>query len=247
MTYQQMASVYDHFMADAPYDDWVYFTTEIVKNKKVKRIIDLGCGTGEITIRMSELGYDLVGLDYSEEMLTYAAQKAYKKRLPITWLQQDLTKMEGLTDFDLAISYCDVINYITEEKDIANVFERTFKSLNSGGTFIFDVHSMYQVEANYKNSTFAEVLDEMSYIWFCSEGDEKGEMYHDLTFFVHEKNNSYQRFDETHHQRTYPIPFYEKLLSEAGFTNIKVYADFSFEWNQNQEQMERIFFVAEKT
>lgn len=246
MSYQQMASVYDRFMAEAPYDDWVRFTMEIIKNKKVERILDLGCGTGEITLRLKEQAFDVVGIDYSEEMLAFAAKKALDKNMSITWLQQDLTTMEGLTDFDLAISYCDVINYITEKKDLREVFERTYHSLNSSGLFIFDVHSIYQVEHHYKNQTFADVLDDMSYIWFCLEGDEQGEMYHDLTFFMYDQEDKYVRFDEYHHQRTYPIQFYKQLLSEVGFTNIKVYADFSLELNQYNDQSERIFFVAEK-
>ncbi|WP_068674378.1 class I SAM-dependent methyltransferase [Oceanobacillus sp. Castelsardo] len=246
MVYKQMAYVYDKFMADAPYDEWVHFTLSVLGNRHINRIADLGCGTGEISTRLAEQGFETIGLDYSEDMLTYAANKANEKKLSITWLHQDLTEMEGLENIDLAVSYCDVMNYITEKAQIKEVFRRTYTSLNPDGIFIFDVHSLYQVEQNYKNQTFADVLEDMSYIWFCSEGEETGEMFHDLTFFVLDKDK-YVRFDEYHHERTYPISFYKETLKEVGFTNIKVYADFSLERDQLHEQSERIFFVAEKT
>lgn len=246
MVYKQMAYVYDKFMADAPYDEWVHFTQSILGDRQIKRIADLGCGTGEISIRLRELGFEIIGIDYSEDMLTYAASKANEKNVSVTWLHQDLTEMEGLEGIDLAISYCDVINYITGKAQIKEVFRRTYNSLNQSGMFIFDVHSIFQVEQNYKNQTFADVLEDMSYIWFCSEGEETGEMFHDLTFFVLD-NGKYVRFDEYHHERTYPISFYKKTLKEVGFTNVKVYADFSLEPEHLHDQSERIFFVAEKT
>ena len=241
-----MAYVYDKFMADAPYDEWVHFTLKLLGNRKVNRVADLGCGTGEISIRLAEQGFEMIGLDNSEDMLTYAANKANEKKISITWLHQDLTKMEGLDNIDLAVSYCDVINYITEKDQIKEVFRRTYSSLKQDGMFIFDVHSIHQVEQNYKNQTFADVLEDMSYIWFCSEGEEIGEMFHDLTFFVLDQDK-YVRFDEYHHERTYPISFYKETLKEVGFTNVQVYADFSLDLDQLHEQSERIFFVAEKT
>ncbi|WP_156291128.1 class I SAM-dependent DNA methyltransferase [Oceanobacillus salinisoli] len=244
MAYQQMAYLYDQFMSEAPYDKWIDFTENIIEDSQVSRIADLGCGTGEIAVRLAERGYQMTGVDYSADMLTYADSKANEKNLSITWLHQDLRELEGLANLDLAVSFCDVINYITNKDELEDVFQQIFAILKPGGLFIFDVHSIYQVEHHFKNQTFADVLDHMSYIWFCIEGEEVGEMFHDLTFFAQE-GDKYIRFDEFHHQRTYSIEFYHQLLFEAGFNNIKVYADFSLE-NLVHKDSERIFFVAEK-
>ncbi|RKQ37848.1 class I SAM-dependent DNA methyltransferase [Oceanobacillus halophilus] len=245
MAYKQMAYVYDKLMEDAPYDKWIEFTESMLEGNHVERIVDLGCGTGEITVRLAGKGFQMIGVDNSSDMLTYANNKATENKQNITWLHQDIRELEGLSNLDAAISYCDVINYVTEEADLKEVFKRTFSSLKSGGLFLFDIHSLHQVENNYHNQTFADVLDDVSYIWFCTEGDEKGEMYHDLTFFVSD-GQKYNRFDEIHHQRTYSITFYSNLLLKAGFSNIKVYADFSVIDNNIEENSERIFFVAEK-
>jgi len=247
MVYQGMAHIYDLFMKDAPYDDWIAFTKAIFKQsaKKMTHVVDLGCGTGEITARLANDGYRMTGVDNSLDMLTHAQHKSSEKSLSIQWLHQDLNELTGLTGLDAAISYCDVINYITEKEDLKNVFTRIANSLKEGGLFIFDVHDLHHVENHLVNQTFADVTDEAAYIWFCMEGEEIGEMYHDLTFFA-QNRNVYQRFEEYHHQRTYSINYYKQLLQAAGFKNIKVYADFLLTEQYSKETTERIFFAAEK-
>lgn len=240
-----MAALYDEFMIDAPYQEWVRFTKEILKDRHIKEIIDLGCGTGEITLKLSEAGFQLFGVDYSEDMLTLAAQKAMEVNLPIQWYCQDLRSLEGFSNIDCAISYCDVINYITEKDELENVFGRVYDLLKPGGIYLFDVHSIFRIESRYKNQTFADVLEDSAYIWNCVEGESPGEVFHDLTFFTI-KGDHYIRFDEYHHQRTYPIHIYQKILQDSGFENIKTYADFSLKENNVKEESERIFFYAEK-
>ncbi|SHF67411.1 class I SAM-dependent DNA methyltransferase [Ornithinibacillus halophilus] len=247
MAYQHMALLYDQLMEDAPYDQWVKFTEQILEHyqKDVKKIADLGCGTGEITIKLALEGYDITGVDNSSEMLSLAEQKASNANVNINWLHQDLTELTGLNELDVAVSYCDVINYIPEEADLTRVFKRVYDSLEKDGVFIFDVHSLYHVENHLVNQTFADVTDDASYIWFCVEGETPGEMYHELTFFARE-DNTYKRFDETHHQRTYPIEHYKKLLKDVGFDKVHIYGDFSIEEDSYSDTTERIFVVAEK-
>ncbi|MBM7597902.1 SAM-dependent methyltransferase [Virgibacillus halotolerans] len=247
MAYKQMASLYDQLMADAPCDAWVAFTLEAFRRsgKQITQVADLGCGTGEITKRLAKAGYTMRGVDYSADMLAHADRKANEEKLDIQWLCQDLTELEGLENLDAAVSYCDVINYIVSEDELAAVFGRVAGSLKVGGLFIFDVHALFHVQEHLINQTFADVTDEASYIWFCAEGDHPGEMYHDLTFFALNGTN-YEKFTEFHQQRTYSIAFYQQLLKDAGFDNIRVYADFSFDAENIDEEAERIFFVTEK-
>lgn len=242
-----MASLYDKLMTEAPYDEWVRFTERAFRQsgKQIDRIVDLGCGTGEITKRLAHAGYRVSGVDYSADMLTYADHKANRENVSIQWVCQDLRKLDGLTDLDAAISYCDVINYIVSEEELRTVFKRVADSLKEGGLFIFDVHSLFHIQNHLINQTFADVTDDASYIWFCSGGENPGEMHHDLTFFALD-GDKYERFEEFHHQRTYSIAFYQQLLKDAGFENLNIYADFSLKPGNVNEKSERIFFVAEK-
>ncbi|MCM3738675.1 class I SAM-dependent methyltransferase [Oceanobacillus luteolus] len=247
MAYGQMAMVYDHLMAHAPYEKWVEFTEEMFKEheKSIHHIADLGCGTGEITTLLAKKGYQIVGVDYSEEMLTLAESKAMENNVSVTWLHQDIRSLDGLENLDAAVSYCDVMNYITEPEDIKATFHNVYQSLKQDGLFLFDVHHLDYILDHYINQTFAEVTDEASYIWFCSPGEELGEMYHDLTFF-YLMNEKYERFDEQHHQQTYSINFYKEILEDVGFKNVKVYADFNTKQSNIDDNTARIFFSAVK-
>src|SRR5690625_6581402 len=131
MAYQEMALLYDQLMVDTPYDKWLTFTKEIIEKsgQDVNVIADLGCGTGEVTIRLAEAGYTLYGVDYSTDMLSHAQQKGSVKNLPIQWLMQDLRELRGLENLDLVVRYCDVMNYIIFGVDLRIVFSNIFHSL----------------------------------------------------------------------------------------------------------------------
>ncbi|WP_047986347.1 class I SAM-dependent DNA methyltransferase [Ornithinibacillus californiensis] len=246
MAYQLMAGLYDQFMGDAPYDQWVKLTERIIKQYDLKtpRIIDLGCGTGEITIKLAK-NYSITGIDYSSDMLTIAEQKASVKNLKIDWVHQDLVDLEGLVGFDVAISYCDVINYITSIESLQKVFTNVAKALNENGILVFDIHSVKHVEEELVGNTFSDVTESSAYIWNCFPGDHEGEMFHELTFF--QKNGeSYSRFDETHHQQTFAVHVYKELLNNAGLEILNIHADFLLENNFSESNAERIFIIAQK-
>lgn len=245
--YTHFAQLYDAFMKDAPYDRWVSFTEEILSEYAfvARTILDLGCGTGEIALRFAKKGYDVTGVDLSAEMLTIADEKARVQATPIAWIHQDLRTMEGIGEVDLAISYCDVINYITEEDELKQVFERVYDSLAEGGLFIFDVHGLSYAEQQLMDQTFSDVDEDMAYIWNCFSGKRRGELFHELTFFA-KQGNQYERFDEDHSQRTYEPVFYEQLLQKAGFSMIRIYSDFQLKIENHDEITERNFIVAQK-
>ncbi|WP_246206617.1 class I SAM-dependent DNA methyltransferase [Virgibacillus ihumii] len=242
-----MANVYDKLMDNAPYEQWVDFTENIISRsgKNVKTIADLGCGTGQIATKLAHKGYQVTGVDNSVDMLSVARKRADQERMSIQWIHQDLQFLEGLNNLDAAISFCDVINYITEEDALRSVFHCVAESLKTGGLFMFDVHSVNQVVQFYVNNTFADVQDDVSYIWFCTDGEKPGEMHHDLTFFVYD-GKKYDRFEESHYQRTYFVHFYKKLLHEAGFKISGLYGDFLMNVDFDEEKSERIFIIAEK-
>ncbi|WP_112181417.1 MULTISPECIES: class I SAM-dependent methyltransferase [Paraliobacillus] len=249
MSYNKMSYVYDLLMEDAPYDDWHAFTKYALKKygTETKKIIDLGCGTGQITCLLSQSGYDLVGVDLAADMLSHAEQRASANNLKIQWVEQDLRSLNGLSQFDAAVSYCDVINYITTEEELANVFSNVEQLLKPNGLFLFDIHAIGYVESELKDQVFSEMYEDMGYVWFCEPGEQEGEVFHNLTFFIQDQKQ-YDRFDEIHHQRTFPIPTYERLLKKCGFEIKGLYADFNFEpiSKETIEKEQRIFFVCQK-
>lgn len=247
MAYHELASLYDQLMDHAPYDDWVQFTKDTIaqKEKLVSRIVDLGCGTGEVAIPLAKEGYDMIGVDISTHMLACASNKALNENAQVQWLEQDMRQLTGLQDIDMVISYCDSINYITSEADLAAVFTGVYDSLAEGGLFVFDFHALPYATDHLMDQTFTHVSDGLSYIWDCEGGSLSGRMTHYLTFFQAD-GELYRRFDEVHEQRTFSLDVYESLLKKAKFNKITFYADFSLENSITADKGERIFAIAEK-
>ncbi|UUI38521.1 class I SAM-dependent DNA methyltransferase [Oceanobacillus oncorhynchi] len=248
MVYRKMAAVYNRLMDNVPYDDWVVMIQQMIAQteRPVQSIIDLGCGTGVITRKLAAGGYTMTGVDQSGDML-HEAQKDLEPAGGISWLEADMTKLDGVEQrYDMAISCCDVINYVTDLQAVEQAFKNVYQLLEPDGIFFFDVHSMHTVEDIYIGQTFSDVMEEAAYIWECIPGEEKGEMYHHVTFFHQEEEDRFIRFQEEHHQRTFPIEVYKNILKNIGFKKIHIYADFSLEADNWDEQSERIFFLAEK-
>ena len=247
MSYEQFAYLYDELMKDVPYDKWVELVVNMAKKYGVsgKQLLDLGCGTGELSIRLSEKGYHVTGVDLSGDMLTVAQAKAEGKGLTMSFYQQNMAELEGLGQFDIVGIFCDSLNYLHSKTDVIATFQRVNEHLSGSGLFIFDVHSIYKMTEIFKDQTFAVNEEEISYIWHCFEGEKPLSIEHDLSFFVlDEKTDMYQRYDELHVQRTFPIDDYNTWLQETGFEVLDVIAD--FETIPPLEKSERIFFICRK-
>lgn len=247
-SYGHFAYYYDRLMDHAPYDEWFKFTLDVLQSYQLKpnQIVELGCGTGEIALRLAENGYQITGVDLSSQMLTIAEEKARSKNLQIPFIMQDIRNLEGFSNVDLFISYCDVMNYITEEADLKKTFENIYRSLSKDGLFIFDIHNLYYAENNLIGSTFADVTDDLAYIWKCHRGDYPGEMFHEMHFFVRHEGESYTHFTEEHHERTYAVNTYEQLLLDVNFKSVQFVSDFQLKSPFNEKMSERIFIIAQK-
>lgn len=250
-SYGRFAAVYDRLMEDMPYDAWVEFAEEAWRRympSKPERIVDLGCGTGNIALPLAARGYALAGIDLSETMLAVAEQKAASapvKSGSIRWLCQDMREWNAGEPADAVVSFCDCLNYITEEADVRKVFAATYRQLRPGGVFLFDVHHPRQFESYADGQPFAYDDDDLAYIWFCDYDEARREIEHQLTFFIRQDAGSlFERVDEAHVQRAYETEAMASWLREAGFARVDMYADFG--WTPPDGQSARIFYAAVK-
>lgn len=239
-SYTHLALVYDRLMADAPYDEWIKFAQEEWNRcgLQPQKVIDLACGTGTISILLAEAGYQVAGIDLSEEMLCVTQEKAQEKGLKLELYQQDMREFISPALVDSVICFCDSLNYITSSAGVKQTFDRVYHALKPGGVFLFDVHSLYKVREVFGDHTFTLTEDEISYIWEC-EFDGEDSVIHDLTIFVQE-GQLYRRFDEFHVQRAYLMEDIVQWLRQSGFQEIQCYAD--FELQPPDETSERWFF-----
>ncbi len=252
-SYGQFAFVYDQLMEDMPYADWLDFArASWEKYGMPGTVVDLGCGTGSLSIPLARSGFHVYGIDLSPDMLAVASSKwedsqgagSALSAGSLRWLQQDMREWELQEPADAVISFCDCLNYLTEEEDVEAAFKATWTALRNGGTFLFDVHPPGQFVRYAEEQPF--VLDEpdVAYIWTCELEEERCEIEHHLTIFARSGDNSFRRFEETHVQRAYDPDWIEAALRRAGFRSVDRYAD--FELRPADENAERLFFAAVK-
>jgi len=247
MSYQQFAYLYDQLMEDVHYNLWIDFINRKIKQhsaRSVNKILDLACGTGELSIHLAKAGYHVVGIDLSEDMLSVAHAKATEANQRISFYQQDMTEIEPFDRFEVVVIFCDSLNYLKTPEDVQATFENVYKLLDSDGIFMFDVHSIYKMNEIFMNQTFTSSDDEVSFIWNSFPGGFPNSVEHELSFFVLDNEQGlYHRIDEIHYQRTYSPQDYQQWLNNAGFEIIDIDADFT---NKVNKKSERIFFTARK-
>jgi SAM-dependent methyltransferase len=247
MTYGGFAYLYDQLMGDVPYDKWVKITEEFGSKYQVsgRSLLDVACGTGELSCRFAFQGYQVTGVDLSEDMLAVAMAKSEAEGLRIPFIQQNMVDLEVVDQYDFITIFCDSLNYLTSEEEVIQTFEGVAKHLKEDGLFLFDVHSEYKMESIFQDQTFTHIDDNICYIWNCFRGDFPLSVEHELTFFVSEQSGrKFDRMEESHFQRTYPINQYRSWLQQTGFETLQILGD--LENHPPSDKSERILFIARK-
>ena len=247
--YDSFAAVYDVFMDNVPYEAWAAYLTDVFHREGIRDglILDLGCGTGTMTRLLEQEGYDMIGVDSSEEMLQIACRAREESGMQgaascILYLQQDMRDFELYGTVRAVISSCDSLNYILEEEELKQVFSLVNKYLDPGGLFLFDMNTPYKYEELLADHTFAETREECSFIWENSY-DRSGQINeYGLTLFVKEENGLYRRFDEVHLQRSYQPETVIRLLKEAGM-KLESVTD-AYTGREPSAASERLLFMA---
>lgn len=242
--YNKFAIVYDELMNDYDYKNWFNYIEDIFKkyDKNPKDILEMACGTGNLSYYFGEAMYKLTAFDLSEEMLAQAYDKlARYKNVKI--LKQNMIDFKFNKKFESIISICDSINYILDKEDLIRTFKNVYDHLEEGGIFVFDINSFYKFENVLSNNVFIEDREEIFYSWenFFDRNSRICDFY--LTFFLREGEN-YKRFDENHRERAYTTEEILEALEIAGFKTKHKYQCFTFD--QPKENTERINFVAVK-
>lgn len=245
--YTGFAAVYDMFMDDIPYAEWCEYLTALLQGNGVSDglVLDLGCGTGMLTRLLAARGYDMIGVDISEEMLEIAARRSDEvtgMEPEILYLLQDMREFELYGTVRAVVSICDSMNYLMEYEDLVQVFSRVNNYLDPGGVFIFDLNTIYKYEKELGDRTIAENRDEGSFIWenYYDEEDQVNE--YDLTLFIRETDGRYQKYEETHYQRAYSLESTRQAIAAAGMEFVAAYD--AFGKNAPREDSERIYVIA---
>ncbi len=223
MQYTVLPKFYDVLNTEADYDGYLeYLKSKIPENSSV---IDLGCGTGNISIGLAKASYDVTGLDASSEMLAEAYMKTEKAKARVFYTCQDITSFSVPTLFDAAVSCFDCLNYIVSKEKLRLALERVNASLKDGGLFLFDMNSPYKFETVYADNSY--VLEEEDI--FCTWENDYNAKTRKCKFYINIfacENSLYRRYYEEQTERAYTLSEIKTLLEKTGFELLSVSSDF---------------------
>jgi len=218
--YKKFAAVYDIFMArDIPYDAWAAYIDDTLGGKPAI-VLDLACGTGNMTLRLAERGYDMIGADASEDMLAQAQNKAFDQGYRILWLLQDMRRLDLYGTVDAVTCVCDGLNYIIKPDELWEVFRRVRLFLNPGGIFIFDMNTEYKFKEILAEGTFGDAAEGAEYQWDNRYDAETKINEYRLSFSPAEQSPLV--YKERHLQRAYDIGAVSNWLMDAGFASVRL-------------------------
>lgn len=242
--YHALAASYDRLTNDVDYEATVDFYLQILSREGVKprTAVDLACGTGSVALILARKGYDVIGVDMSEEMLTEAHQKTQNMINPPRFVCQKLQQLHLLRGVDLAVCALDSLDYITDPGDCAEAIRRTYKALNPGGIFIFDVNTPEKLRA-MDGQIFLDEDEDVYCVWRGEFDEDSNICSYAMDLFQRSGDVWYRSFEE-HREYAYSEEQLRTYLKDAGFTHIEVYADRKFEAPGAGEQ--RIYFKARK-
>lgn len=244
-SYERFAHVYDELQVDIPYDKYVEWVLQHAPCNQFPNLLDIGCGTGVLSLLLARAGYSVSGIDLSENMLSIAAERFADIGLHVPLFCMSMDELEGFEALDVVTIAIDSLNYVVQEKAVYATLERIYDALKDGGQLFFDVHSLYKMNDIFLDSPFTYDDGDISYVWHTEPGDFEHSVIHQMTFFVRDAvSDLYERFDEEHIQRTFPIEQYMTWLCTIGFNHVEVTADFTDD--APEYESERIFIRAVK-
>lgn len=242
--YGRFAGVYDMFMDNIDYEAWRDYLVQRLQEYGISDglVLELGCGTGTMTELLAASGYDMIGVDNSEEMLAEAMEKRVLSGHDILYLLQDMEEFELYGTVRAVVSVCDSLNYVTEKEDLLTVFRLVNNYLDPRGIFIFDVNTVYKYRELLGDSVIAENREEGSFIWENSFDPESGLNVYELALFLPREDGLYEKCEEVHYQKAYTAGEIRALLEEAGMELLEIYDAYTLE--PAREDSERLTIIA---
>ena len=245
MSYEIFASFYDSLTDNVDYDLYADFIKKVFDKYQsdVRIVLDIACGTGTLTQKLSEFGYEMIGVDSSESMLSVAQSKAFASEKQILYLCQEMEEIDLYGTVDAAICTLDSINHIEDKDSVNEMFRKVSLFMNKGGIFMFDVNSLYKHREVLGDNTFVYETDDVYCVWqnFYEESDSSVDI--ELDFFELD-DDVYVRYFESFAEFYYSDEELTEMLENSGFEVLKRCNGWSFE--DVDEITERIIYIARK-
>ncbi len=244
--YGDFAYYYDLLTENVDYESRCDYIYNLLADNGVGKgiLLDLACGTGTLSLLLAEKGYDVIGVDGSEDMLSVAQEKKYESGIDLLFLCQKMEELDLFGTINAAVCTLDSINHVTDEKTLREIFRRVSLFMEDKGIFIFDVNTPHKHREILGNNTFVYDMDEVYCVW---QNETDDNMLTTVSLDIFEKDEEedvYYKYSEQFQEKGYELSFFEKLLKENKFELIGIYEEMTTE--SVKDSTERAVFVARK-
>lgn len=246
--YKDFAFFYDLLMKNADYESRFDYIIGLLAENGIGEgiLLDMACGTGTLSKMFAQKGFDVVGVDASEEMLSKAQEKKLEENFDALFLCQKMEELDLFGTIDAAVCTLDSLNHVTEKEKIREIFRRVALFMNDGGVFLFDVNTLYKHREVLGNNAFVFDTENVFCAWQNTLLEDSETTQIDLDIFEsdEEEDDVYVRYSEEFFERGYELNFLKKTLEQFRFEVVGIYDDMTKE--PIKENSERAVFVCKK-
>ncbi len=245
-TYNSLSACYDDMTRDVNYPAWADFIESLFAREKkpVHTVLDLACGTGTMSFLLAERDYEVIGVDFSPEMLaqTFEKELSEGKERPI-FLCQAMEDLDLYGTVDACVCLLDSVNHVTDPATLQKAFQRVRLFLEPGGLFVFDVHTPEHLEG-LDGGIFMDETEDAYCVWRTDYDPREKICTYAMDVFHREEDDLWIRDGEVHEEYAYTMAELTRYLEEAGFVDICLYGN--LELRTPAEGEDRVFFTARK-
>jgi len=215
-------------------------------NFQPKDLLDMACGEGSFAVTMATQGYQVTGIDQSQRMIDLAIERARAANVEVDFLVEDMCDLPFRHTFDLVTCLFDSMNYLLTVKALHDAIQSAYTALRPGGYFIFDMNTIYGLAVDWMREKTTIQNEADDFIEIHRQDFDYENLVANLEITIFQRcGDLWNRIDETHRERGYPIADLQFLLSETGFEIVGMYGSLS-KRSVVQTTSARVWFTARK-
>ena len=245
MSYDDFSRFYDLLTDNVEYEKRADYFCRLLSLCGIKEgiLLDLGCGTGNMSFAMADRGFDVIGVDSSVGMLNAAQQKMFESGKRILLLNQNMQEIDLYGTIDCAVCVLDGINHLANENEVKQTFAKVSLFMNKGGAFAFDVNTIYKHKNVLADNVFVYEPENVYCVWQNNYNEKDNSVDISLDFFE-EEDGVYYRSSENFTEKVYELSDIKNWLEESGFEVVGIYDDMTTD--DFKPDSERAVFLARK-
>ena len=248
--------VYDHFASIYQRGPYVRFSQGLAETVlpeyleelgcQPKRWLDIACGEGSLAVAMAGRGIKVTGIDQSPQMIELARERAKAAGVRVDFQLEDMRSLPFKETFDIVTCFFDSLNYLLAVKDLHEAFQGAYRALRPGGLYLFDMNTIYGLAVDWMRlETYVQNEGE-DFLELHRQDFDYESLIASMQITVFQKQGDHwERFDELHQERGYPIADLQFLLEQVSFEIVGVYGSLS-KRSPVQMTSSRVWFAARK-